>query len=130
MATKAAVKTAAKPTNGTSNGAAHSNGAPVQGGLVFERLGKEFTIPTIQKKSGWESTILKLRDEAAGEVVAVYRVEYDRARKAYTKNKALRKQAAAMGIEDFNSCVRKQAGKNGPLAVIFAGVGVEEQASE
>lgn len=128
--TKAGTKTTAK-TNGAARAPAAQAAAPTNGGIVFQKLGKDFKLPTIQKKSGWEETIKRLRDEADGEVVMVYSVDYERARKAYTKNKALRKQAAAMGITNFGSFVRKQSTEAGDMAVIFAGVNVaEEEAAE
>lgn len=100
-------KTAAAPKTST----------PTPGGLVFERLGKDFVLPTISKQSMFEGPLKEL-EKAKGEPVALYKCPYENVRKAYTKAKAIKKQAGVMGIEGLSVWVRKMRDE----AVVIVGI--------
>lgn len=116
-----------KTSKGSKGSTATAAATPAQGGMVFQKLPKDFQIPTISKSSPWEDTVKALQ-ECKGEAVIVLRLPYDKARKAYTKAKQLSVRAKAMGV-NVETAVRKISTdplSGEPLAqaeaAIFAGV--------
>jgi hypothetical protein len=75
------------------------------GGLVFERLGKDFEIPVVTKGSQFEGPLKQLQ-ALKGEPVKLFSAPPTQARRVYTKAKALKKAAERLGIE-LDACVRK-----------------------
>lgn len=108
-----------------SKTAATKTSEPTPGGLVFEKLGKDFEIPTIAKTSMFEEG-LKAVKAAPGEAFILYKAPYANARKVYAKCKAVKTQAKVMDIKNFNAVVRRK----GDDAVLICGAGLGEETAE
>lgn len=106
---------------GKSNGtaAAAEGSASDNGGIIFQKMADDFTIPTVSRGGQWDPVVEQLcAKENKGAVIKVYMAEghtAEHAQLVYTRAKALKNAAKRLGKE-LTVAVRILDGKSCLLA--------------